>query len=215
MILKAVIFDFDGLLLDTEWAAFSAWNHIFKEHGQELRLEKWVLCVGSGYHLFDPVRELETLTGLSLNGQELLRRKEKLKQEACALLPLMEGAHEAIGTAKKAGFKVGLASSSFRPVIHGHLERLGIASCFDATVTGDEVAQIKPHPDLYDKCARILGVQPENCLVFEDSLNGVKAAKQAGMCCVAVPNRVTRGLDFSLADQVVDSLRLFTWTMLV
>jgi putative hydrolase of the HAD superfamily len=212
--LKAVIFDFDGLLLDTEWAAFSAWNHIYGEYGHELQLEKWVLCVGSGYHLFDPVKELEALSGLTLDAKELLARKEKIKKDACSVLPLMVGAKELMYKAKKAGFKIGLASSSFRSVIQAHLSRLEIDSYFDVTVTGDEVARIKPHPDLYEKCATLLGVRPINCLVFEDSLNGVRAAKNAGMRCIAVPNRVTRGLDFSIADRVIDGLDSFQWSLL-
>lgn len=207
--LQAVIFDFDGLLLDSEWAAYGAWSAIYESYGQHLKLEKWVLCVGSGYHMFDPVFELETLTGLSFNRQELIATKDSLKSEACARLPLMDGAFELLKHLDEANVKIGLASSSSRSSIEKHLKRLQIDTFFDASVTGDEVLRIKPHPDLFLKCAQLLLVQPFQCLVFEDSLNGVRSAKEAGMHCIAVPNRVTKFLDFSLADQRIESLRNF------
>ena len=212
LVLEAVIFDFDGLLLDTEWAAYAAWGQIFQSYGQELKLEKWVQCVGSGYHMFDPVQELRDLTGLPLDSQELVKRKEEIKGAACSHMPLMLGAWELMTELQQSGYKVGLASSSRRTVIQDHLVRLKIEAFFQAVVTGDEVERIKPHPDLYLKCAGILGVAPENCLVFEDSLNGVRAAKSAGMMCIAVPNRVTQGLDFSMADHCIDNLSSFRLT---
>jgi HAD superfamily hydrolase (TIGR01509 family) len=203
---RALIFDFDGLIIDTEWAAFQAWSAIYQEHGQELPLELWVLCVGSGYGLFDPVAHLSRLTGVSLDRQALLQDKEQRKKKQAALLGPMPGVLDRIREAQFLGLHLGLATSSLAVSVLDHAERLGVLGAFRTVVTADLVTNIKPHPELYQLCAKNLGVSPAECIVLEDSLNGVKAAKAAGMTCIAVPNRVTAGLDFSLADLVVESL---------
>ncbi len=203
---RALIFDFDGLIIDTEWAAFEAWSAIYREHGQVLPLELWVLCVGSGYGMFDPVVHLGQLTGESLDRQALIHDKEQRKKQQASLLGPMPGVLDRIREAQLLGLHLGLATSSAAVSVLGHAERLGVLSAFQAVVTADQVKNIKPHPELYQLCAQNLGIEPRECIVFEDSLNGVKAAKAAGMTCIAVPNRVTAGLDFSLADLVVESL---------
>lgn len=203
---RALIFDFDGLIIDTEWAAFEAWSEIYQEHGQTLALSQWVLCVGSGYHMFDPVQHLSRLTGHGFDRNVLIQDKELRKKQKTSQLGLMPGVIKKISEAKALGLRLGLATSSLAEAVLGQAERLGVLSAFEAVVTADLVKNIKPYPDLYQHCAKNLGVMPGECLVFEDSLNGVRAAKAAGMICIAVPNRVTRGLDFSSADLVVGSL---------
>lgn len=204
--LKAVIFDFDGLVVDTESPAYEAWLAIYREHGQELDLSLWVQCVGSSAARFDPVQHLSDLVGRDLDREALFQEKERRKLEACLQKPLLPGVLDRLRESRALGLRTAVASSSGRVWVEGHATRLGIGSLLDAMRTGDDVARVKPHPDLYFAAAEALAVAPHECVAFEDSLNGVKAAKAAGMMCFAVPNDVTRGLDFTIADGVLDSL---------
>jgi putative hydrolase of the HAD superfamily len=204
--IRAVIFDFDGLVVDTESPAFEAWSSIYQEHGQELSLELWVQCVGSSTALFDPVTHLATLLGRNLDRQSLVQEKERRKHVACLRQPLMAGVRERLAEIQSLGMRAAVASSSGRAWVDLHVTRLGIGHYFAASRTGDEVQRVKPFPDLYVAAAAALGEDPRNCLAFEDSLNGVKAAKAAGLACFAVPNPITRHLDFSGADGVLSSL---------
>jgi HAD superfamily hydrolase (TIGR01509 family) len=117
----------------------------------------------------------------------------------------MEGIPEAVQAAKAAGLKVAVVSSSSHRWVDGWLEKIGLFEQFDTTVCRDDAERIKPAPDLYLVAARQLNLEPATCLVIEDSVNGIKAAKAAGMPSVAIPNRVTAGCDFSLADRVLKS----------
>jgi HAD superfamily hydrolase (TIGR01509 family) len=204
--MKAVIFDFDGLVVDTETPAFRAWSGIYQEHGAELALADWVQCVGSGYGKFDPVKHLEKLTGIRLDDVELKARKDKLKAEICETQPLMPGVSSLIQEASELGVPVAIASSSGRDWIDFHARRTGILDLIRVICTREDVRQIKPAPDLYLLASERLGVSVSECIVFEDSQNGVAAARAAGMIAVAVPNMVTAQSDFSTADLVLQSL---------
>ncbi len=212
--LAAAIFDFDGLIVDTETPAFEAWSQTYLEYGCELELAQWVRCVGADYLSgFDPVINLAALLGArgdaraaTLDRAALLAAKDARKKAICDRLDVLPGFHARIAEARTLGLKTAVASSSSRAWVVGHIERLGLGPCFDAVRVREDVARIKPFPDVYLATASALGVAPEACIVLEDSLNGVRAAKAAGMHCVAVPNVVTRSLDFSAADRVVGSL---------
>lgn len=207
--LKAVIFDFDGLLIDTESPAFAAWSAIYREHGVELDLRLWVACVGASEAAFDPVTHLADLLGRPASAEDRRRwlaDKEQRKAAICDSLPLMPGVRERLDEARALGLGVAVASSSSARWVHGHLERLGIKDCFLAVRTRDDVLRVKPHPDLPLSAAQALGVPASACLVLEDSLNGVRAAKAAGAHCYAVPNPITAALDFAAADGVFASL---------
>lgn len=206
--MKAVIFDFDGLMLDTEWPAFEAWSEIYKEHGQTLELSEWVACVGASYASFDPVTRLSELTGKTFQREVLISDKERRKLDECNRLGAMPGVAELIEEAKALGVKLAVASSSPLYWVEGHLTRLQLRDHIELIRTREHVERIKPFPDLYLAAAKGLNVDPEHCIVFEDSLNGVKAAKAAGMICYAIPNRVTSLLDFTEADGRYDSLAL-------
>lgn len=202
----AVIFDFDGLVIDTESPAFEAWSAIYREHGQVLRLDLWVGCVGASEAGFDPVRHLAELLGRPVDGVALMADKELRKRAACDSLQPLPGVRERLSEARALGLKLAVASSSSRAWVEGHLRRLNLAATFDAMRTKDDVARVKPYPDLYLAAAAALGVAPERCLAIEDSLNGVRAARAAQMACLAVPGPITRALDFSLATARFDSL---------
>jgi len=205
VIVRALLLDFDGLMIDTEWPAYVAWGEIYADYGQRLALGEWVRAVGTRGG-FDPVSRLEELCGRRLDAAALGARKVARKAALCDALPLMPGVVAAIARARELGWGVAVASTSGSGWVRGHLDRLGLTGALDAVLTGDMVARVKPAPDLYLAAATRLGAAPAGCVVCEDSINGVLAAKAAGMYAVAVPNRVTRCLDFSAADEVIPTL---------
>jgi HAD superfamily hydrolase (TIGR01509 family) len=206
--IRAVIFDFDGLIVDTEWPAYEAWSTIYARYQQVLPLEKWVAAVGT-FHGFNPVQYLNELTGLELEFDRLFAEKENLKAAKCAVAPILPGVEARIAEAKSLGALTGVVSTSDREWVETHLKRVGIYHQFDAVITREDVKKVKPDPEPYQKAAAVFEVNPSACIVFEDSMNGVRAAKAAGMYCVAVPSRVTEFLDFAMADRRVTSLAEF------
>lgn len=207
--MRAVIFDFDGLIIDTETPAFEAWCEIYQDNGVELKKEDWVQVVGTTYSRFHPVDHLNTLTGKSFDRDELTVLKEKRKAEICANMPILPGVVDRIEEARELGWAIGLASTSTSEWVESHLRRVDLFKFFPHRITRETVTNVKPHPEPYLKIMERLGVQPSDSLVLEDSLNGVKAAKAAGARCVAIPNSITSILDFSEADERFDSLAAF------
>jgi len=205
-LIRAVIFDFDGLIVDTETAAFEAWSAIYREHGAELLLQDWVSCVGAADMPFDAVAHLATLIGRPLDKTKLMADKEARKSAVCNKLPPLPGVVDRMAEAEAMGLPIAVASSSAADWVHGHLDRLGLRSRLKLTRTRGDVARGKPHPDLFISAAAGLGVDVGSCVVFEDSANGLKAAKTAGARCYIVPNRITAGSDFSAADGIFTSL---------
>jgi HAD superfamily hydrolase (TIGR01509 family) len=203
--IKALVFDFDGTILDTESQEYQALKEIFEEHDCELPLEVWGKCIGT-HNVFDPYEYLEEQFKQPINREELrekrVSRSHSLIQEQKAL----PGVIAYLEAAKEMGLKIGLASSSTRSWVTGHLERIGLLHYFETVKTSDDVEQVKPNPALYLEAAKALGVKPEEAVAFEDSLNGAKAAKAAGMYCVVVPNPVTRHMNFEDTDLVLESL---------
>jgi HAD superfamily hydrolase (TIGR01509 family) len=203
--IKALVFDFDGLIVDTEVPIFRAWQRIYREHGQDLPLEQWLTIIGTASGPFDPVIDLAKKTGAKLDGQELKALEVLYYQEATALQQLLPGVIDYLVAARQLGLKTAVASSSTRKWVMDHLNRFGIGGRFDAIICREDVKRTKPDPDLYLTALQRLGVQPEEAIAFEDSSNGIHAAKAAGLYCVVVPNPLTVDLDLTEAD-----LRLLT-----
>jgi len=203
--LKAVLFDFDGTILDTETPEFEEWRAAFRARGHDLTLDVWQHSVGTvgGY---DPCAHLADLTGAPLDHDALRREVYARHQTRCEAQPLLPGVVDRAREARAGGLKTAVASSSLSEWVEGWLARHAIRDLFDAVCTRDEVAQAKPAPDLFLLAATRLGVRPSECLVFEDSPNGIRGARAAGMRCVAIPNPLTRQLPLGEADFVVDSL---------
>jgi HAD superfamily hydrolase (TIGR01509 family) len=128
-------------------------------------------------------------------------------REIVAALDLEDSVLERLNEAQELGLRLGVASSSSRQWVEGHLERLGVLDRFHAIATRDDVERRKPEPDLYRRVLDLLGVSPDTTIAIEDSPNGVTAAKAAGLFCVAVPNDLTRNMGLHHADLLVDSLR--------
>ena len=202
----AVIFDFDGLLVDTEYAIYSSWERVFASCGHPLPLDLFNQCLGSGYTHWNPGEHLEKLTGRTFDWETVnSRRQEEIVRdlEHAGLLP---GAGELIRNLGEAGTPMGVASRSSHRWVDGWLNRLGIMPYFQTVVCRDDGLPVKPDPALFLKAAENLGKSPSECLVLEDSQNGTTAAHRAGMPVISVPNRVTEQADFSLATSIIRSL---------
>lgn len=206
MEISAVLFDFDGVLVDTEWAIYQAWLRTFQSNGHDLPLETYTHCIGSDFATWSPKTHLEELTGQAFDWHDLDARRQK---EIVAELDgesAMPGAAALLDQLTKVGIRRAVVSSSSHHWVDGWLEKTALAAHFETVVCRGDAERIKPAPDLFLEAARRLDLDPAACLVIEDSLNGVKAAKAAGMRVWVVPNRVTAALDFSPADRIFPSL---------
>jgi HAD superfamily hydrolase (TIGR01509 family) len=207
--LKALLFDFDGLILDTETPEYTTWQTIYREHGFELPHDEWGRIVG-GYGLsnFDAADHLAHLTQGRLDSATLRRRHTAESLAVIHAQPPLPGVLEMIHAAKAHGLKLAIASSSPHTWVDAHARRLGLHHHFDQVICADDVApgRTKPNPDLFLLALHQLGVEKEAAVIFEDSPNGVLAANRAGVFVVAVPNPVTALLDLNHADLIVTSL---------
>jgi len=202
----AVIFDFDGVIVDTEWAIYQTWQELYVQHGAELSLDVYVQCVGSDHGAWDPKAYLDGLVGKSLDWDGILPAKHAEARKLLEAEGVMSGVIEWLDDLQGGGIPVGVASSSSVDWVGGWLEKLGLRERFVSLSCRDHVERIKPAPDLFLDAARKLGAAPARCLVVEDSFNGMVAAHAAGMRVLAVPNRITAGQDFSAALMRVESL---------
>jgi HAD superfamily hydrolase (TIGR01509 family) len=204
-VIRALVFDFDGLILETETPSYQSWAEIYRERGHELPMDRWHSYVGSDSG-FDPAGHLAALVGEGFDREATQARRNARKTELIAALDAMVGVREYIADAKRLGLRLAVASSSSRAWVLGHLERLRIHTEWDAVRTRDDVARTKPAPDLYLAAVEALHVAPHEAVAFEDSTNGIAAAKAAGLLCVAVPNALTVGMDLGRADLRLASL---------
>jgi len=202
---RALVFDFDGLILDTEGPEFKAWQEIYAAHGCHLALETWAVCIGTR-GAFDPYADLAALAGRALDTAAIRAAHEARVGELIGLEPVRPGVRDYLNAARRLGLGLAVASSSSRQWVAGHLERLGLADRFDVLRCAEDVPRVKPHPDLYVAALDALGAAPVAAIALEDSPNGVLAAKRDGLFCVAVPNPLTAKLDLSAADIRLASL---------
>ncbi len=212
--IRALIFDFDGLILDTEGPIYRSWTEVYQAHGEALPFELWVKTVGSSNQAFHPQHHLEERLGHPLS-QEVIDRRVERRVELVLAQPLLPGVRAIVDQARTAGMKVGVASSSSRDWVTGHLERLGLLDGFDCMRCRDDVEHVKPEPDLYLAVLECLGLQAADAVAIEDSPNGIAAAKRAGLLCVAIPNPITEGLDLGAADLRLRSLAEVTLPQLL
>jgi HAD superfamily hydrolase (TIGR01509 family) len=205
--IRGLIFDFDGLILDTEGPVYQSWVELYREFGEILPFDLWASIIGtSDYEHFDPFDMLEKKTGRSLDRPALRQRRYNRELEMTNSQPILPGVSEKLAEAKDMGLKLGVASSSSHNWVGGHLERLGLIQFFEVIHTSDDVERTKPDPTLFRLALSSLGLQSQEAIVFEDSPNGVTAAKTAGIFTVAVPNPLTRSLSLDHADLRLVSL---------
>ncbi|MGQ9477993.1 MAG: HAD family hydrolase [Candidatus Bipolaricaulia bacterium] len=206
--IRGLIFDFDGLILDTELPTYLAWEEICLAHGCHLPLEVWAACIGTSRE-FDVLGYLEARLGRRVERAALAARRRERELELIAQQGLLPGVRDYLAEARRLKLKLGLASSSSRAWVMAHLERLGLEGEFDSLKCAEDVGvgRAKPEPDLYWAVLAELGLLPEEAIALEDSPNGILAARRAGLFCVAVPNPLTRRLSLDGADMRLDSLR--------
>jgi HAD superfamily hydrolase (TIGR01509 family) len=205
---KAIIFDFDGLIADTESAYIQSWQEVFDRFGVDFPSEQFLATIGSHPDEMElnPFDLLESAMGEPCAREEIEPARTERELELAHQQPTLPGVREYIADAARLGMRLAIASSSPRRWVDGHLDRLGLSSHFSAIRTADDVERIKPSPMLYQAALQALGLDPEEAFAIEDSLNGLLAAKGAGLFCVVVPNVVTQSLPFDEADVKVSSL---------
>lgn len=206
MIHQALIFDFDGLILDTETPDFHSWREVYEAHGVELTIGAWADCVGKPAHAFDPCEHLESLLGKPVDRVAVRARRYSRLAEMLEARQVLPGVMEYVAEGRRLGLRLGVASSAPRAWVTHHLERLGLIDRFASIKCADDVTHAKPHPELYEATLAALDVEARQAIAFEDSPHGVTAAKQAGVFCVAVPNPITRQLSLDHADLLLASL---------
>ncbi|MBW8010762.1 MAG: HAD family hydrolase [Chloroflexi bacterium] len=205
--MKALIFDFDGLILDTEMPDFQSWQNVYRERGVELPLEKWGSIVGGNAASdFDPYDYLEELTGQKVDRDAIWIKRRKDYLATLETQPILPGVQGYLDDAKELGLKLGVGSSSPESWVVGHLTRLILVDYFDTICTADDVEKTKPDPELFLSVLAELDTSADQAVVFEDSPNGVLAAKRAGIYCVCVPNQLTSQLPMDTADLTLNSL---------
>lgn len=203
--IRALIFDFDGLILDTETPAFQSWQEVYQEHGCSLTLEAWAHTIGSSEYNDFPLLELERQLGHAVDRSAILAQQRARENFLIQHQLPMPGVQDYLRRAQELGLKLAIASSSKCAWVEDHLKRFGLRQYFNCIRASDDVLRTKPDPQLYLQALVCLELPAQQVIAFEDSPHGIRAAKSAGLFCVAVPNTLTRNLDTSSADMHLTS----------
>jgi len=207
VVIGALVFDFDGLILETETPAYQAWVETYREFGHELPKALWLDYIGREGGWFDAFAYLEGLVGSGLDRTAVEGRRDARKTELVLAVTESVGLRALLADARARGLRLGVCSSSTPKWVLGHLDRIGLRELFDHVQCRDRPdLRAKPAPDLYRAACAGLGVRPERSIAFEDSRNGMLAAQAAGMRCVVVPNELTVAMDLDGADHRFESL---------
>ncbi len=204
--ITALIFDFDGLILETEGPSYQSWVEVYRSFGQVLPFSSWCLNIGTSDFYFDPHADLRQRVGGDVNWEKVEATRIQREDMLIKAQHILPGVVDYLRSARHLGMKIGLASSSSRRWVTGHLTRLGLLDYFDLIRARDDVAAVKPDPELYLSVLKGLDVKAGEVIALEDSPLGVQAARRAGIWCLAVPNMLTRQLDLGDADLVLASL---------
>lgn len=207
--LRAIILDFDGLIIDSETPLFDIWQGIYAAHGGTLTLDQWQHALGTDGG-FDEYAELARQTGVTLPREAWRATVRAELTRRCEAEPLQPGVLDRLLEARGSHIGTAVASSSASSWVEPWLERHDLRRIIDVVCTRDHVTRVKPAPDLFLLAADRLGVSPEECVVFEDSPNGLRAARAAGMWAVGVPRGLTRRLVLPNPHVVLESLAACT-----
>lgn len=204
--IRALIFDMDGTLVDSEKLHFDAWQKTLYRHGIEsFPFSAFVNYIGtSNEQLADDYIKIH---GLHVDITSLVREKQRLYLAMIPAIEQLPGVREIL-TRFHGRLRLAIASSSHTIELHLILETLALSGYFDHVVGGDMVSHKKPDPEIYLHTLELLGCEARECVVFEDSEPGIEAAKAAGMIGIAVPNGSLKGADFSRADKVIPRIDL-------
>lgn len=213
---KAVIFDVDGLMIDTEKLHSEAHEAVIREYGKVPVTNDFGIVHIIGKSIYENSEIIRRKYNIDADAKTLEEKKHLeylriLKHKKIAPLP---GVKKLYALLKKAGIKVALGTGGTKRALPLILENIGMPDSFEVIVALEDVKRGKPTPDVYLEVAKRLGVEPKFCVVLEDSQSGVEAAKNAGMKVIAVPNSYTKHQDFSKADKIINSLSDITLEMI-
>ena len=212
--MRALIFDFDGLIVDTESASLTAWEGVLAGYGLAMPGALWRSVIGGRSTIATILAHLEQHIG-PFDPEPVVRRWSEANLALVAAQPLRAGVADYLSAGVAAGLRLGVASSAGGDWVASQLRRVGVRDYFDVLSTCDGRRPPKPAPDVYLVALETLGVAAREAIAFEDSPNGVSAAKAAGLYCVAVPNTVTESLSFASADLVLPSMEAMSLNQLL
>ncbi len=204
--MDAIIFDFDGLVLETEQPLYETWRGVYIEHGHDLPVQDWIAQMGRPAYTENTVAKLNRLVGGSLDTDAVVADYKRRLDEVIARQPVLPGVVEVLRDAEALGLGLAVASGSSRRWVVGHLDRLSLTKRFSHVTTNEDTTAHKPDPAPFLHAAAALDVKPARTMVLEDSENGIASAKAAGMFAVAIPSVLTRPMPFDHADLRLDSL---------
>jgi putative hydrolase of the HAD superfamily len=204
--MKAIIFDFDGTIIDTEQSEIEAWKHVYKQHHFDLPMELWNKRIGTSPDNFDPFRHLQSLVPSVLDRNEILRRRKEKYLELVAALQPLPGVLDWIQAAHELKIRMSIATASRKVQVMGFLKQLGFEKYFEFVVSRDDVSHIKPHPEAYLTALEKMQLAAEDVIAIEDSPNGATAALGAGLRCLIVPSNSTLGMEFPVGFKRLKSL---------
>jgi putative hydrolase of the HAD superfamily len=203
--IKGFIFDFDGLILDTETPHLQAWQEVFAEYGERIQLEDWLRLIGTGPVDYDPGIDLFNRLNGNVDLKSVRNQVNRLTTQKMENIQVLPGVIDFLQNASQMHAPLAVASSSPQDWVEPLMHEFELTQYFDIVVTADNVSKVKPEPDLYLLAAGRLGLKPNEAVAFEDSVNGIRAAQAAGIYCVAVPNSVTSHMNVKIADKIVKS----------
>lgn len=204
--IHAIIFDFDGLIIETEGPTYQSWQEVYQIYGYALPFSTWSSMVGTTQSDFDPRLELQTLVKEDIDWGKIEIKRQAIETALIEAQPVLPGVEDYLREAQRLGLKMGIASNSPSPWVTKYLTQHGLQNCFDTISTSDHVQRLKPDPALYLAALHGLQVKAEEAFALEDSPLGIRSAKGAGLYCVAVPNELTCKLDLNQADFQLGSL---------
>ncbi len=204
--IRAIVFDFDGLILETERPQYEAWRGVYASFGRELPLQAWLDVMGKPVKTDLFPRRLAAELGRDLDIDAMIEQYRGAVAKHLAQQPIQPGVEQVLRDATALGLKLAVASGSTHRWVDGHLARLGLAAYFQHTTCSEDTDRHKPDPDPYLHAALALDIEPGRVLVLEDSALGITSAKAAGMLAIAVPTEMTRYQSFDHADLELVSL---------
>ncbi|RYM05785.1 HAD family hydrolase [Sporolactobacillus sp. THM7-7] len=204
--IKAIVFDFDGVILDTERIMYLVMQNMFQQYHVSLPLSVWSQAIGT-QHGFDSIGYLEEKAGRTIDREAFQKERYEAFIRLVDREKVLPGVKSLLEQAKHLGLKVGLATSSRGDWPRRHLKRLGLSNYFSSIKSWDDVQKVKPDPELYIQSLESLDVSPKEAIAIEDSFNGSLAAKRAGLYCIVVPNAVTKQMPFGHVDGCFKSLQ--------
>lgn len=206
MAIKGIIFDFDGLIIDTESPEFKAWKELFRSYNVEFPMNIYWKLIGHSWDDTELIEFLGSKLDATLDYKKIYTEFKQQKTLLIDQQPLRDGVLDYLQSARKMGIKIGLASSAIRDWVDYHLKKHKIYHYFNCIKTREDVSKPKPDPDLFSSAVECIGIEPHEAIAFEDSYNGVVSAKKAGLFTVVVPNSVTKISDFKMADYKMEQL---------